>query len=165
MLLIKDAMVLIHLAKTAILEESCIFFKEVTIPEKVKTEVLKENFPETKLIEQMITAQKIQVRSIENKELLNKVHQLNIQRGEAEVVALAWELHADTIATDDDNVRKKKHLLNLNIIGTPAILLTLFQQQQISKDKLYQTIKILRETAWFSSTIWDKIQMEVEKNE
>lgn len=158
-------MVLIHLAKITTLEESCDYFHNVIIPEKVKLEVIKEEFPETIIIKELIIKNKIQVKSIENKNHLKKAYNLNIFRGEAEVVALAWELNAEAIATDDDNVRKKREIINLEIIGTPAILLTLFEQKKITKEKLYLAIRKMKEIGWFSSTIWDKMKMEVEKNE
>ncbi len=165
MLLIKDSMVLIHLAKTTTLEESCEYFQEIYIPEKVKQEVLKQRYPETTIIQQLISTEKIKVKSLENRTLLQKTHELNIFRSEAEVVALAWEINADAIATDDDNVRKKKEIIRLQIIGTPTILLTLYHQNLIAKEKLQQAIKRMKEIAWFSPTIWDKIQLEVEKHE
>lgn len=165
MLIIKDAMVLIHLAKTSTLKESCDYFQDIIIPEKVKQEVIKEEYPETIIIKELITKNKIQIKAVENKNYLKKAYELNIFRGEAEVVALAWELDADAIATDDDNVRKKREIIHLRIIGTPAILLTLFEQKKITKEKLYLAIRKMKEIGWFSSTIWDKIKMEVEKNE
>jgi len=107
-LLIKDTMVLIHLAKTTTLEESCNYFQEVIIPEKVKQEVIKEEHPETTIIKELISNNKIKVKTINNKDYYKRANELNIFRGEAEVVALAWEMSADAIATDDDNVRKKR---------------------------------------------------------
>jgi predicted nucleic acid-binding protein len=164
-LLIKDTMVLIHLAKTTTLEESCNYFQEVIIPEKVKQEVIKEEHPETTIIKELISNNKIKVKTINNKDYYKRANELNIFRGEAEVVALAWEMSADAIATDDDNVRKKREIIKLRIIGTPAILLTLFQKKKIDKEKLQKAIRKMKEIGWFSSTIWDKIQIEVEKNE
>ena len=94
--------------------------------------------------------------------MIRKANQFSIQGGEAEVVALYWQEKADIIATDDDNVRKKRGILNLNIIGTPAILMKLYQEKCINKDKAKQCISELRKMGWFSSAILDKILMEVE---
>ena len=71
------------------------------------------------------------------------------------------EINADYLATDDDNVRKKKDMLKIAVIGTPAIILTLYKKKKISKEKLFESMKILKNVGWFSNTIWDKIMMEV----
>ena len=165
MMVIKDAMVLIHLAKTSLLEVSCEMFKGVIIPELVYKEVSKPDYPDTIIIKNLVERKKIVVKEVSNKQYVAKAHQFNILRGEAEVVALYWELEADYIATDDDNVRKKKEILGLKIIGTPSIILKLYQERKINAQKINETIKKLKEIGWFSNTIWDKIQLEVNKNE
>jgi len=40
MLVVKDAMVLIHLSRTTLLERSCSYFGDVTVPAAVKEEVV-----------------------------------------------------------------------------------------------------------------------------
>lgn len=164
MLVIKDAMVLIHLAKTSLLGVSCEMFGTVVIPELVHKEVIKPEYPDTIIIKELIERKKIAVKAADKK-YITKANQFNIYRGEAEAVALYWELGADYIATDDDNVRKKKEILGLKIIGTPSIVLKLYQERKIDAHKTHETIKRLKEMGWFSNTIWDKIQMETTKNE
>ena len=164
-MLIKDTMVVIHLAKLSILERSCEYFKRVFIPWMVYQEITKgdeKGFAETPIITSLIKNKKILVKRVKNKGLIKKANQFNIQGGEAEVVALYWQEKAGIIATDDDNVRKKREILNLNIIGTPAILMKLYNEKRINKDKARQCISELRKIGWFSSTILDKILMEVE---
>ena len=165
MIVIKDAMVIIHLAKLSILEKSCNHFKQVLIPQEVYQEVLrgkKKLFPETPIIAELVKNKKILVKRIKEGKLVIKANQLNIQKGEAEVVALYWQENAHIIATDDDNVRKKKELLNLNVIGTPAIIVKLYRGDMISKDKANHCIMELRKIGWFSNAVLDKILMEVE---
>lgn len=65
------------------------------------------------------------------------------------------------IATDDDNVRKKKNLLNIKVIGTPVIVLKLFKNKIIDKNKIEQCVSELRKIGWFSNIVLDKILMEV----
>lgn len=158
-------MVLIHLAKTSLLELSCEMFPGVIIPELVYREVSKDDHPDSLIIKNLIERKKIVVKAVSKKQYITKAHQFNILRGEAEVVALYWELGADYIATDDDNVRKKKDLLQLKIIGTPSIILKLYQEKKIDAQKVKDTIKRLKAIGWFSNTVWDKIQLEVNKNE
>jgi len=161
-MIIKDAMVVIHLAKIALLEKSCIYFKEVLIPRKVYSEVIKdeESCPEVRLIKNLIDKNKIMVKEVKNKELIEKVNQFNIQGGEAEAVAIYWQENADYLATDDDNVRKKKHLLDLRVVGTPAMILKLYKEKMINKEKFIDSLGELRKIGWFSSTVIDKLLME-----
>ncbi len=164
MLVVKDLMVLIHLAKMTLLETSCTAFGNVAIPEQVMEEVTKEGYPDAQLIAALIRKEKILVRAVRKNQFLQKAYACNIQRAEAAAVALSWELEADFLATDDDNVRKKSDLLKLNVIGTPAILLKLYKEKRITRIKVEDAIKKLKEIGWFANTIWDKIKLEVEKN-
>ncbi len=163
MIIVKDSMVLIHLAKITLLENSCDYFKKVFITEKIKEEIARGNYPDSKIIGMLITKNKIKIKSIKNNTLIRKANEFNIQGAEAEAIALYWELKADFIATDDDNVRKKRDVLNLNVIGTPVIILKLYKEKKITKVKLEEAIQKLRKIGWFSNTVWDKINMELSK--
>ena len=169
MLVIADPMVLIHLARITLLKLSCNFFGQVIIPNLVYKETVVEGkrrgYADAHLISQLIEEQEINVEGVKDRGLIRKAHDFNIQRGEAEAVALYWLKKADLIASDDDNVRRKRYLLELDLIGTPALILTLFKNTIITKEKLIQSINELGKIGWFSNTVLDKILMEVEKNE
>ena len=132
------------------------------IPELVYKETVLEGeeYPETIIIKELIKKGKINVKKINDKMLLNKVNQFNIQRGEAETVALYQQEKANLLATDDDNVRRKKSILDLNIIGTPVIILKLYNNNMISKEKFKDGVSQLRKIGWFSNAILDKVLME-----
>ena len=164
-MIVKDSMVLIHLAKLTVLEKSCIYFKKVIIPNLVLNEVKKgieSGFEDATLINNLIKNKKIAVHNVKNKNLIKKANSFNVQRGEAEALVLYWEKKAELLATDDDNLRKKKELLEINIIGTPAIVLRLYKEKSIDKSKAKQCINKLREIGWFHAAILDKMLMEVE---
>ena len=164
-MIIKDSMVLIHLAKLTLLEKSCNYFKNIIIPMSVADEVkrgIKLGFEDAVIISNLINNKKIDILEVKNKNLIKKANEFNIQRGEAEAVALYWEKKADFLATDDDNVRKKKYLLEINVIGTPAIILKLYKEGVTDKSKTMGCISKLREIGWFHTAVLDKIQMEVE---
>ena len=162
MIVVKDATVIIHLAKLSILGKSCEYFKQVLIPERIYEEVNNREYAEVPIIIELIKNKKIIVKKVKDNNLIIKANQFNIQKGEAEVVALYWQEKADIIASDDDNVRKKREILNIDIIGTPAILLGLYKEKMINKEKTKQCISTLRKIGWFSNTILDKILMEIE---
>ncbi|MBU2477280.1 hypothetical protein KKG83_07475 [Candidatus Micrarchaeota archaeon] len=169
MLIVNDAMVLIHLAKITLLEKSCDYFGKVLIPEMVFDETVKagkkKGFDDAMLIEEIIKKGKIKVKKIKKKDFVKRVHNFNVFGGEAEAVALYWQEQANLMASDDDNVRRKKELLEISLIGTPSIILALFAAKKIKPEKARQSINKLRKIGWFSNEVLDRILLEVEKNE
>lgn len=165
MLVVKDSMILIHLAKTSVLENSCKFFEEVIIPRKVWKETVEigkmRKYPDAALIKELIEKDRIDVVDVEEKELIDRARKFNIQGGEAEAVALYWEKDADILAMDDDNVRSKAALLNLNLVGTLPILVKMFRADRISKEKVARSLDILQDIGWFSTAVLDKTRVEV----
>ena len=123
-----------------------------------------KNHPDAIVIQGTISKGMVNVVVVKNTELLQKAHEFNIQGGEAEAVALYWQEKAELLATDDDNVRGKKELLDLNLIGTPAIILKLFKDKKIDAKKAKQSAEKLRKIGWFSSEVIDRIIMEVEND-
>lgn len=164
-MIVKDSMVLIHLAKLSVLEKSCVFFENIAIPKLIFEEIKKGielGFEDAVLINNLIKDKKIDVLEVNDKSLIRKANEFNIKRGEAEAVALYWENNAKLLATDDDNVRKKRDILDIKIIGTLAIILKLYKEDIINKNKIKRCINILKEIGWFHNAVLDKIQMEVE---
>lgn len=161
-MIIKDSMVVIHLAKITLLEKSCDYFKKVVLPKKVYEEVMfcEEKHTEIKIVRELIEKKKISVKEVKDKKLLKKSNEFSIQEGEAEAVALYWQERADYLATDDDNVRKKSMVLDIKIIGTPVIILRLYKEKIIGKEKFVDSITKLKKIGWFSNAIIDKVLME-----
>ncbi len=162
-MIIKDTMVLIHLAKITLLEKSCEYFVEVIIPNIIYEEIMRgkqKGFEDANIIEDLIAKNKIMLKKINDRKLLEKAKQYNIQRGEAEALALYWQEKADLLATDDDNVRKKATILNLKIIGTPSIITKLYKTNNITKEKYLNSVNELRKIGWFSNQMIDKMKDE-----
>ena len=105
------------------------------------------------------------MKKVKRKALIKKANNFNVFGGEAEAVALYWQEQADLIVTDDDNVRNKKELLEVNLIGTLSILLFLYKKRIIASQKATESINKLRKIGWFSSEVLDRVLREVEKNE
>ncbi|MFH1256821.1 MAG: hypothetical protein V1494_06035 [Candidatus Diapherotrites archaeon] len=168
MLVVNDAMVLIHLAKISLLEKSCRHFKEVLIPELVFAEAVstgkEKGYADSFLIERLVKEKWIKVKGVSKKQLVKNANNFNIFGGEAEAVALYWQENAGLLVSDDDNVRSKKAVLGLNLIGTPSIILALFKVKAIDSGKTAEALNKLRKIGWFGSQVLDKILLEVEKN-
>lgn len=164
MLVVKDAMVLIHLAKLTLLETTCRYFGAVAIPTKIKSETVdtgqEHGYPDATVIREVLEDGHIDVCDVTESALVERANEYNIQGGEAHALALYWERNADLLATDDDNVRKKETLLDIDVIGTPAILLELFDVEEIGIEKLQTAVEQLRTIGWFSTAVLDTIELE-----
>ena len=162
-MIVKDAMVVIHLAKITLLEKSCEYFKPALISEEVHQEILeggKKGYEDVQIIQELIKSGKVSVKHVRDKRLLKRAKEFNVQRGEAEALALYWQEEAEYLASDDDNLRQKSTLLNLKLIGTPAIILKLYRDKLIDNRKLQESLQALRKIGWFSNAVIDNIFME-----
>jgi predicted nucleic acid-binding protein len=164
MLVVKDAMVLIHLAKTSLLDAAVDYFQQVSIPSGVHEETVvagkKHDYPDAEVIAELIDTGRIEVASDIESSLVERANRYNIQGGEAEAVALYWQRDAELLATDDDNVRRKRTVLELDLIGTPAILLELYETARIDASKATATIDEFRSIGWFSTALLDTVELE-----
>ncbi len=156
---------MIHLAKITLLEKCCSFFGQVIIPQEVFEETvtagLKQGYPDASLIQALVSGGQIGVKTVTERGLLERAYQCNIKGGEAEAVALYWQEKAGLLASDDDNVRKKKEALDIALIGTPAILLSLYRKKLISRQKALEAVKTLKKIGWFSTAVLDMVVLEV----
>ncbi|MBI2136214.1 hypothetical protein HYU06_04025 [Candidatus Woesearchaeota archaeon] len=158
--LVKDSMVLIHLAKITLLETACNYFDRIIISERVYQETtLKNQYEDAVIIRDIIGKKLIEIRKAD-KELVAKANDFNLHGGEAETTALYWQLKADLIASDDDNLRKKREVLDLKVIGTLTIILKLYQKKKITKEKYLSAITKLKEIGWFHVSVLDKLLEE-----
>ncbi len=167
-MIIKDSMVLIHLAKITLLEKSCEYFKKIVIGEEVYKEILEgkeKGYPDVEIIEKAIKNMGIDVKKVKDIKLLEKAKNYNLQGGEMESVALYWQEKADYLASDDDNVRKKAAVLNIKLIGTPSIILNLYKYKIIGRDKFVSGVLELKKIGWFNNSVIDKLILETRKDE
>lgn len=164
--MVADAMVLIHLAKTTVLERACEHFAPVLAPPAVRDEVLagkRRGHTDATLVEGLVKEGAIQVREVTDATLRARAGQLNLQGGEAEAVALCWQEGVRRLATDDDNVRRKRLILGLDVVGTPAMLLALYKAGRIDRAKLSAALDELERIGWFGQPVLDKVRLEVER--
>ena len=162
-MVVADTMVVIHLAKITLLEKSCQRFQRVLIPQEVHREILegeKKGYEDVKTVQELVRAGKVNVRRVRDKNLLKRAKEFNVQRGEAEALALYWQERADYLASDDDSLRKKSAALDLKLVGTPAMILTLYKEKLIDKHKLVESLRALRKIGWFSNAVLDTIFLE-----
>ena len=168
MIVVKDSMILIHLAKMHILTDSCQHFGEVIIPKKVHEEAVingkKKGHPDALIIEQTINSNLIKIRQIENKNKVDNLRLFGLHLGEAEAVALYFQENAQFLATDDDTCRKNRIILGINIIGSPAIVLILFRKALITGKKAIDCVSALETIGWFDAEVMYEMKRQIDRS-
>lgn len=166
MITIKDSMILIHLAKMSILGESCRYFGDVLIPKNVYHETVtsgrEKGHPDAVVIEQAIDENLIKIKEGQDKKKVDNLRLFGLHYGEAEAVALYYQENARFLATDDDTCRKNRIILDINIIGSPAIVIMLYRKGIISKDKVIDCVSSLEEIGWFDANILYEMSQQIE---
>ena len=80
-MIVKDAMVLIHLAKITLLEKSCNYFRKIFISTKIYEEILmgkEKDCPDVEIIVDLVAKKKIRIGKIKQQDLLKKANDFNI---------------------------------------------------------------------------------------
>lgn len=165
-MLVKDAMVLIHLAKMTLLQTSCQVFGPARVPARVRDEVLagkEKGYADAAVVEKRLDDGDIEVVDLgpDAQEDLTELEKLSVRGGEAHAIALCWQEGIDRLATDDDNVRDKQEILGIRCVGTPALLLGLHKRGSITQEKVTRAVDVLERVGWFSQAVLDKVRMEV----
>lgn len=168
MIVVKDSMILIHLAKMHILTDSCQHFGDIIIPTKVYEETViegkKKGHPDALIIEQTINSNLIRIKEIENKDKVDTLKLFGLHLGEAEAVALYFQEKAQFLATDDDTCRKNRIILGLNIIGSPAIVLMLFRKALITRNKAIDCVLALDTIGWFDTEVMNEMKRQIDRS-
>jgi len=107
---IVDASILIALEKIELLQILCKIYKEIILPDAVVKEFGKINID------------CLSVRKVESRLINILMKELNLGRGEAEVIALAYETNFKALI-DDLKARKIAEDLGLSISGSIGVLL------------------------------------------
>jgi predicted nucleic acid-binding protein len=114
-IVVTDSTVLIGLAKLGKLTLLKEIFLNVSIPEEVFKEVVErgKDKPGSKLIRE---SSWIETKVVKDKTQVNFLMG-SLERGEAEVLALARELEADLILLDEEKARKSAVIAGFNVMG------------------------------------------------
>lgn len=169
MKIVLNSMVTIHLAKLTILEELTKMFSEVIIPRKVFEETMRKGcekgYSNSIIAEKLVKKGLIKVVTPSNEQAPRELEVFGLREGEAEAVAIYFQERADRIASDNTTVRRNRLILNLNLIGTPALIYSLFKKGIIEKGKAIDCLIGLKKIGWFKPDIIDSIIGEVREVE
>lgn len=150
--LIFDATPLIYLGKVNVLEKITHFPEEKYTPESVYEEVVtegkKSGNPEVFLIENLIEAGIIEIKTPADEEYTSHLGENpRIHKGDAEVLALAYEL--DGIALlDDEEARGMAEIEGIEHHGTIYLLLRMLKTGLLTKEETIDGLDEMLHKGW-----------------
>ncbi len=122
-------------------------FGQIQIPTAVLAELrVEEVLPSSEQLREAIAAGWLQVQEVEDRTLVQLL-QRDLDRGEAEAIALALQLRADWTLLDEREGRKTAKMLGLSVTGVLGVLLRAWHTGELSS--LRDALDDLRSSAGF----------------
>lgn len=154
--LIFDATPLIYLGKINFIQKIAHFPEEKYTPESVYKEVVvegkKSGQPEAFIIENMINTGIIKIRApVDNQYLSHLKENPKIHKGDAEVLALAYELEGIALL-DDEKARGMAEIEGIKHRGTIYLLLKMMTIGLVTKEETLDGLNEMIHEGWRCST-------------
>ena len=122
-------------------------FGEVLIPGAVLEELrVQENLPGSQVVRDAIKAGWIRIEAVKQDPLVRAM-QRDLDKGEAEAIALAMQVNADWVLMDERDGRKAAKSMKSKVVGVLGILLKAQREGRLRS--LKQAMDRLREKAGF----------------
>ncbi len=160
MILVLDAMALIHLAKSTVLESVCKRF-EVVIPSEVFEEAVRKSlgaYADAALSSELVEKKLIRVENVAEKTKA-AVARFGLAGGEAGCAALALELSKkgknSVLVSNDKAVKNAAGLLGFTWTYVPMLLVVLGRRGQLPKEKARRALLLLETLGWYSKRVID----------
>jgi predicted nucleic acid-binding protein len=158
-----DSCTFILLAKASVLE---LFSNNniVMTTKNVYDEVLegkKKLFPDALLLERLKNENKIKVTSLNSASTQKIMQDYAMGVGEASLISVAIKEKNVIIATDNMQGRKVANLMNIPLIGSLEIIVSLHKKNIITDEKAISALKILKEEGWFHSYLVEKVEEDI----
>ncbi|MBD3193044.1 MAG: DUF3368 domain-containing protein [Candidatus Heimdallarchaeota archaeon] len=169
MIAIINASPLIYLSKIGIIDILPKLFKRIITTTTVKQEVLQEKTAPEYAILVEVFSEWLEIKRPEEK-ITKKIAELQIHRGEAEVIALGRsflqkEKTTAVVIIDDLLAREIATSLGLTVTGTIGVLLKALEENIMAKKKCQRLVEQLVTATTFrlSVKVYAKILREIEK--
>lgn len=122
-------------------------FGEVLIPGAVLEELrVEENLPGSQSVRDALKAGWIRIEAVKLDPLVRAMER-DLDKGEAEAIALAMQVNADWVLMDERDGRKAAKSMKLKVVGVLGILLKAQRERRLRS--LKQAMDRLREKAGF----------------
>ena len=161
-MIIADSCSVILLAKATLLERAIETYN-INITKIVLEEIMKgkENMSTDALIvEKLKENNKLNIIDDDKKITQRLELDFNMGLGEASTISMAITEKC-IIATDNKQGRKAAFINNLNLVGSPDIVVSLWKKEKISKEKAIDSLETLRKEGWFDNYIIEKAMDDI----
>lgn len=161
-MLVSNASTLVLLAKIECLETFIELSPIIEIPAQVKNEVLfHEVSYYAKLINKLIQNEKIKVRSIDYDKIKEIMLEFRMDEGESATYVLFNKEKHKAILTDDRELIKLCKLENVPFICAMAVVIRLFEESKLSKEKAIEKLKKLNEVGRYSKELYEHFKKQI----
>ena len=156
---VSDSSILINLSTIGQLELLNKQFEELFIPKAVWEEVVTEGKGRVGS-QEVVNAQWLKVREVSDVTFVRLLRNM-LDKGEAEVIALAYELEDVIVLLDEKEARQVANRMGLRMLGTIGLLIKAKMQGQIQS--LHEKMEMLKKEAKFrlSDELYEKALQEV----
>lgn len=161
-----DSSSLILLAKITLLETFVKLFDKGHIPKEVHEESVKrgkeKGMIDAKTIEDMIAQKMIDVRMVKNVKMVKELNEsYNVESGEAESIVLSTELNSDLLVTEDERARKIAEKFKIRFTTCPDIILSLFKNKKINREKALNALNELQKFGWYKDWVIQEVKERI----
>lgn len=150
-----DLISILHLTEIGLLDKTVENY-EITITGCALQELKREKDegePEAIIILDCINRNKIKV---ETANILPDMDLYGLKEIEAETISHYKARKTDFILTDDRIIRDNERILEIKIISTPSLVLSLCKHKKITKEEAINALASLRRIKWFEDWIIDE---------
>lgn len=137
-------------------------FSTVYVPFHVYNEVVDDK-NERRGAELLKTKDWLEVVTVSNKSSVDLLS-YQLDRGEAEVITLGYELKPDFLIIDELKGRKMAKHLNIDVIGTLGLLLMAKEMRLINEVKPFMN-QLLEKGIWISTKLYSEVMALADEKE
>lgn len=150
-----DLISILHLTEIGLLDKTIENY-EITITGGALQELKREKDegePEAVIILDFINRNKIKV---ETAGMLPDMDIYGLKEIESETISHFKARKTDIILTDDEMIRDNERILEIKIMSTPSLVLSLYMHKKITKEEAISALAALRRIKWFQDWIIDE---------
>lgn len=164
-MIVFDSSTIILLAKTELLDTIIdAYKKECIIPDEVKKEVAQKESFDALLIKKRMEEGKIKTKKAPQEGVSKLMKDFNINKGEAEAIALALTHHGSLLATDDKNAINACKLSNIPFTTSIDILIRAKGKKLLTRDEAITKLQELAKYGRYKKEIIDDARKKLGGN-
>ncbi len=159
---VSNTSTLVLLAKVRCLEAFIKIAPTIEIPSQVKKEALfDQGSYYARLIEKLIRDNKIKVTPVNKAKLTKIISQFRLDEGEAATYTMFNSKKHKAVLTDDGELIKLCKLEKIPFICAMAIVIRLYEKNELSKEKTLNILEDLHKIGRYSKELYEYYKTEV----